>query len=98
MARTHAQRISPEIGIRVSLSKGQDDYIVAECLDIPGCVTQGKTEAEALANLDDVVATTFAMIVRDWIKNANKDGVYTSPMSAKHKDVKITFVRTRKTA
>jgi predicted RNase H-like HicB family nuclease len=98
MAKTHVPKISPEINLRVSLSKGQDGYIVAECLDVPGCITQGKTEAEAVNNLYDVVSTTFAMIVRDWMKNANSDGVYTSPVNAKHKEVKVAFVRMRKTA
>ncbi|HEY6350483.1 MAG TPA: type II toxin-antitoxin system HicB family antitoxin [Candidatus Angelobacter sp.] len=96
MART--RRISPKIDIRISLSKGQDGYIVAECLDIPGCISQGETEAEAVDNLHDVISTTFAMIVRDWMKKANTDGVYTSPINAKHKEVKVTFVRMRKTA
>lgn len=98
MSRERARRISPEIDIRISLSKGQDGYIVAECLDVPGCISQGKTETEALDNLHDVISTTFAMIVRDWMKNANTDGVHTSPINAKHKEVKVAFVRMRKTA
>jgi predicted RNase H-like HicB family nuclease len=27
---------------------GEDGYIVAECLEIPGCLSQGKTKEEAL--------------------------------------------------
>lgn len=79
MAKMDVRRISREIDIQISLSKGQDGYIVAECLEVPGCISQGKTEAEALANVYDVVSTTFAMIVRDWIRNAKSDGVYPSP-------------------
>ena len=28
---------------------------IAECPDIPGCVSQGKTEAEAQANVQDAI-------------------------------------------
>ena len=34
----------------VTLSKGEDGYVVAECPSLPGCLTQGKTKEEALAN------------------------------------------------
>ena len=36
---------------RVVLQQGEDGYIVAECSALPGCVSQGRTEAEALATL-----------------------------------------------
>lgn len=35
----------------VTLERDESGYIVAECPSIPGCVSQGKTEEEALANL-----------------------------------------------
>jgi predicted RNase H-like HicB family nuclease len=33
-----------------------DRWWVAECLDLPGCVSQGRTEDEVLANLADAIA------------------------------------------
>lgn len=35
----------------VILTPGEDGYIVAETPMIPGCVSQGKTRKEALANI-----------------------------------------------
>ena len=35
----------------VTLERDEAGFIVAECPALPGCVTQGKTEAEALANI-----------------------------------------------
>ena len=39
----------------VILEQGEDRYIVAECPVLPGCISQGKTEAEALANIKDAI-------------------------------------------
>lgn len=41
--------------LTVTLEPGEDGYIVAECPAIPGCVSQGKTREEALANIREAV-------------------------------------------
>jgi predicted RNase H-like HicB family nuclease len=41
--------------LKVILEEGADGYIIAECSQIPGCMSQGKTEEEALANIKDAV-------------------------------------------
>jgi len=41
--------------LKVILEKGVDGYIIAECPQIPGCMSQGKTQEEALANIKDAV-------------------------------------------
>jgi len=40
----------------VTLEKGEDGWIVAECPSIPGCVSQGHTEKEALENIKEAIA------------------------------------------
>jgi predicted RNase H-like HicB family nuclease len=39
----------------VTLEQGEDGWIVAECPALPGCVSQGRTEAEALANIREAI-------------------------------------------
>ena len=39
----------------ITLQPGEDGYIVAECPVIPGCVSQGKTENEALSNIKEAI-------------------------------------------
>lgn len=39
----------------ITLEKGEDGYIVAECPAIPGCVSQGKTEQEAIKNIKEAI-------------------------------------------
>jgi predicted RNase H-like HicB family nuclease len=39
----------------VNLDRDEMGMIVAECPAIPGCISQGKTEAEALANIQEAI-------------------------------------------
>lgn len=39
----------------VTLETGEDGWIVAECPSIPGCLSQGKTKEEALANIKEAI-------------------------------------------
>jgi predicted RNase H-like HicB family nuclease len=40
----------------VKLSKAEDGWIVVECPALPGCVSQGKDEQEALTNIKEAIA------------------------------------------
>ena len=37
----------------ITITRDEDGVYIAECPAIPGCVSQGKTEAEAEANVQD---------------------------------------------
>ncbi len=39
----------------VTLQKGEDGFIIAECPALPGCLTQGRTNEEALANIREAI-------------------------------------------
>jgi len=39
----------------VTLDRDETGMIVAECPAIPGCVSQGRTEAEALENVQEAI-------------------------------------------
>ena len=40
----------------VILTPGDDGFVVAECPVIPGCVSQGATRDEAIANISEAIA------------------------------------------
>ncbi len=40
---------------KVVLEPGEDGWIVAECPSLPGCVSQGRTEAEAIDNIREAI-------------------------------------------
>ena len=39
----------------VTLEQAEDDWIVAECPALPGCVSQGRDEQEALENIKEAI-------------------------------------------
>ncbi len=40
---------------RVVIEPDEDGVFVAECPALPGCISQGKTRAEAVANIKDAI-------------------------------------------
>jgi predicted RNase H-like HicB family nuclease len=40
----------------VTLTKAEDGWVVAECPALPGCVSQGRDEQEALNNAREAIA------------------------------------------
>ena len=38
---------------QVIIYPGEDSYWVAECPSLPGCISQGKTKQEAVANIKE---------------------------------------------
>ncbi len=48
----------------VVLRKGEDGWYVVECPALPGCVSQGKTVKEALANIKEAI--------EGWLEVANE--------------------------
>jgi len=39
----------------VTLEQAEDGWFVVECPALPGCVSQGKTETEALTNVKEAI-------------------------------------------
>jgi predicted RNase H-like HicB family nuclease len=49
--------------VHVTLEPAEDGWIVAECPALPGCVSQGKDEEEAMANIKEAI--TAWMLTED---------------------------------
>ncbi len=45
----------------VSIHQDEDGVFIAECPAIPGCVSQGKSESEAEANIADAIRECLAV-------------------------------------
>ncbi len=59
----------------VTLTPAEDGWIVAECPALPGCVSQGKDEQEALANIKEAISA--------WLWAEDQKAVSQLPCSGK---------------
>lgn len=50
---------------QVFVYPGEDGYWVAECPSLAGCVSQGKTKPEAVANIKEAIAGYIASLEED---------------------------------
>jgi antitoxin HicB len=51
----HGAETRNEVKYRVVIEQDEDGMFVAECTSLPGCISQGKTRVEALANIKDAI-------------------------------------------
>lgn len=43
----------------ITLTEGEDGFIIAECPALPGCLTQGRSKQEALTNIKEAIALSI---------------------------------------
>jgi antitoxin HicB len=61
-----SQRISRRIASRFTIESDEDAIFVAECPALPGCISQGRTRDEAMANIRDAI--------QGYVKSLKKHG------------------------
>ena len=55
IASRSAKRYTCVVKFRVTIESDEDGVFVAECPALPGCISQGKTRDEAMANIRDAI-------------------------------------------
>ena len=50
---------------QVVITKGEDGYWVAECPSLPGCLSQGRTKENAIANIKEAIEGYAAALQDD---------------------------------
>jgi predicted RNase H-like HicB family nuclease len=50
---------------QVIVYPGEDEYWVAECPSLPGCISQGKCKEEALKNIREAIEGYIAVLLED---------------------------------
>jgi predicted RNase H-like HicB family nuclease len=48
------------VKLRINIYQDEDGMFIAECPSIPGCISQGKTAAEAESNIADAARECLA--------------------------------------
>jgi predicted RNase H-like HicB family nuclease len=64
---------SPEMAFTLVFREVPEERVyVAECLELPGCVSEGDTLEEAETNIRDAVRACLSVIFEDCVRNAAK--------------------------
>lgn len=50
---------------QVIIHPGEDDYWVAECPSLPGCISQGETKEAAITNVKEAIEAYIAALEED---------------------------------
>ena len=50
---------------QVIVYPGEDDYWVVECPTLPGCISQGRSREEAVANIKEAIRGYIAALKED---------------------------------
>ncbi|MHB1934817.1 MAG: type II toxin-antitoxin system HicB family antitoxin [Leptospirillum sp.] len=66
---------------QVILFPGEDGFWVTECPTLPGCISQGETKEEALANIREAIQGYIAALIQDHL-----------PVPEDHFDVMVVSV------
>ena len=53
---------------QIILYPGDDDFWVAECPSLPGCVSQGRTREEAILNIREAIQGYIAALEEDGLQ------------------------------
>ena len=53
------------MNFKVVLEEGQDGYVIASVPSLPGCVSQGKTDKEAIKNIQEAITLHVDMLAED---------------------------------
>jgi predicted RNase H-like HicB family nuclease len=56
---------------KVLLYPGEDGYFVVEVPSLLGCVSQGKTREEALANIEEAMEL-YVAVLHDWVMRCRR--------------------------
>ena len=53
------------VNFKIVLEQDEDGWIVATCPSLPGCVSQGKTEKQALKNMQEAIELHIKSLAED---------------------------------
>ena len=55
---------------QVVVYRGEDEYWIAECPSLPGCVSQGRSKEEAITNIKEAIKGYVAALEEDNLPRA----------------------------
>ena len=61
--------------LKIVIEKGENGYLVVSCPSLPGCISQGKTRKEAIANIREAIELYLEPDPKDVRRTTRKEVV-----------------------
>jgi predicted RNase H-like HicB family nuclease len=62
------------VNFKITLEKDEDGWFVATCPSLPGCISQGKTEKQAVKNMREAIHLHLRSLSEDGIPLRSENG------------------------
>jgi predicted RNase H-like HicB family nuclease len=72
--KTETSQVNPGLVLRVVFCQGEDGYVIAECPQLPGCMSQGRTKKEAVRNIRDAIESVLVVRMGQFAQEAASNG------------------------
>jgi len=72
--KTETSQVGPGSVLKVVFCQGEDGYIIAECPQLPGCMSQGRTKEEATRNIMDAIKCVLAVRMGQFAQEVPNSG------------------------
>ena len=72
--KTQAPQVSSGSVLKVVFCQGEDGFIVAECPQLPGCMSQGRTMEEAARNIRDAIQSVLMLRMGQFLQESPSIG------------------------
>jgi len=72
-----------DMNFKVKLEKDEDGWFVATVPSLPGCISQGKTEKEALKNIKEAIELHLSALAEDGLPLREDERVKETIVSVK---------------
>jgi predicted RNase H-like HicB family nuclease len=72
--KTETSQVNPGTVLKVVFSQGEDGFIIAECPQLPGCMSQGKTKKEAVRNIRDAIESVLVVRMGQFAQEGASNG------------------------
>lgn len=77
------RQVYPGSVLRVVFRPGEDGYVIAECPQLPGCMSQGKTKEEANRNIMDAIQSVLMVRMGQFLPEPAPDEQNTGDVEEK---------------
>jgi predicted RNase H-like HicB family nuclease len=72
--KTETSQVNSDPVLKVVFCQGEDGFVIAECPQLPGCMSQGRTKKEATRNIRDAIESVLVVRMGQFAQEVASNG------------------------